>query len=78
MILQCNINCQLRAVKLSWLYCVYNLFILEGVAMPIIESIQVAAVSVPLDKVTSFSTRTVSERHYCIVKVRSKEGLEGI
>ena len=46
--------------------------------MSIIESIQVAAVSVPLDKVTSFSTRTVSERHYCIVKVRSKEGIEGI
>jgi L-alanine-DL-glutamate epimerase-like enolase superfamily enzyme len=46
--------------------------------MPIIESIQVAAVSVPLDKVTSFSTRTVSERHYCVVKVRSKEGIEGI
>ena len=46
--------------------------------MPIIESIQVAAVSVPLDKITSFSTRTVSERHYCIVKVRSKEGVEGI
>jgi L-alanine-DL-glutamate epimerase-like enolase superfamily enzyme len=33
---------------------------------------------VPLDRVTSFSTRTVSERHYCIVKVRSSDGLEGV
>ena len=46
--------------------------------MPIIERISVAAVSVPLDVVTSFSTRTVSERHYCLVKVRSREGFEGI
>ena len=46
--------------------------------MPVIESIQVASVAVPLDKVTSFSTRTVSERHYCLVKVRSKDGIEGI
>lgn len=46
--------------------------------MPIIESVQVASVAVPLDKVTSFSTRTVSERHYCIVKVRGKDGHEGI
>ena len=46
--------------------------------MPIIESVQVASVAVPLDKVTSFSTRTVSERHYCLVKVRAKDGNEGI
>ncbi len=46
--------------------------------MPIIESVQVAAVAVPLDKVTSFSTRTVSERHYCLVKVRAQDGNEGI
>ena len=46
--------------------------------MPIIESIQVASVAVPLDKVTSFSTRTVSERHYCLVKVRGRDGNEGI
>ncbi len=46
--------------------------------MPIIESIDVTAVAVPLDVVTSFSTRTVSERHYCLVKVRSTEGVEGI
>ena len=46
--------------------------------MPIIESVHVAAVPIPLDVVTSFSTRTVHERHYCIVKVRSKDGIEGI
>jgi len=46
--------------------------------MPIIESIQVASVAVPLDKVTSLSTRTVFERHYCLVKVRGKDGNEGI
>jgi len=46
--------------------------------MPIIQSVQVASVAVPLDKVTSFSTRTVSERHYCLVKVSSKDGHEGI
>jgi len=46
--------------------------------MPIIQSVQVASVAVPLDKVTSFSTRTVSERHYCLVKVRAKDGNEGI
>jgi L-alanine-DL-glutamate epimerase-like enolase superfamily enzyme len=46
--------------------------------MPIIESVQVASVAVPLDKVTSFATRTVSERHYCLVKVCGKDGNEGI
>jgi L-alanine-DL-glutamate epimerase-like enolase superfamily enzyme len=46
--------------------------------MSIIESVEVINVAIPLDKVTSFSTRTVSERHYCLVKVRNKEGLEGI
>ena len=46
--------------------------------MPIIESIQVASVAIPLDNVTSFSTRTVSERHYCIVKIRGNDGNEGL
>ena len=46
--------------------------------MAIIESVEVTAVAVPLDRVTSFSTRTVSERHYCLVKVRSVDGVEGI
>ena len=46
--------------------------------MPIIESIQVCAAAVPLDHVTSFSNRTVSTRHYGLVKVRSTDGVEGI
>ncbi|MGE8659898.1 MAG: mandelate racemase/muconate lactonizing enzyme family protein [Achromobacter sp.] len=46
--------------------------------MPIIESIDVCAAAVPLDKVTSFSNRTVSTRHYGLVKVRSADGVQGI
>ena len=43
-----------------------------------IASIEVCAAAVPLDKVTSFSNRSVSTRHYGLVKVRSDEGVEGI
>ncbi len=46
--------------------------------MPKIASVQVAVARVPLDRPTSFSTRTVTERHFCLVKVRSTEGVEGI
>lgn len=46
--------------------------------MPIIESVSVAIADVPLDVPTSFSTRTVTSRHYGLVKVRSTEGIEGI
>ena len=46
--------------------------------MPKIQSIDVCSVCVPLDKVTSFSNRTVSARHYGLVKVRSSGGVEGI
>ena len=46
--------------------------------MPKIESISVAVARVPLDRPTSFSTRTVTERHFCIVKVRSSDGVQGI
>ena len=46
--------------------------------MPIIESVSVAVARVPLDQVTSFATRTVSERFYGLVKVRSTDGIEGI
>ncbi len=46
--------------------------------MPKIQSIDVCAVRVPLDKVTSFSNRTVTDRHYGLVKVRSDDGVEGI
>jgi L-alanine-DL-glutamate epimerase-like enolase superfamily enzyme len=46
--------------------------------MPRIESVSVCAAALPLDRVTSFSTRTVSTRHYGLVKVRSSDGVEGI
>ncbi|MEO6623560.1 MAG: mandelate racemase/muconate lactonizing enzyme family protein, partial [Burkholderiaceae bacterium] len=46
--------------------------------MPKIHSIDVCSVCIPLDKVTSFSNRTVSTRHYGLVKVRSEDGVEGI
>jgi len=43
-----------------------------------IESISSCAVSVPLDNPTTFSTRTVRERHYLLVKLRGDDGVEGI
>lgn len=46
--------------------------------MPVIESIEVCAAAVPLERVTSFATRTVAVRHYGLVKVRSTDGVEGI
>lgn len=46
--------------------------------MPAIQSIAVCAARVPLDTVTSFSNRTVTDRHYGLVKVRSSDGIEGI
>jgi L-alanine-DL-glutamate epimerase-like enolase superfamily enzyme len=46
--------------------------------MPKIQSVSVCVARVPLDNVTSFATRTVSARDYCLVKVRSTGGVEGI
>ena len=46
--------------------------------MPTIQSIEVCVARVPLDKVTSFSNRSVSTRHYGLVKVRSADGVQGI
>src|SRR3989442_682184 len=46
--------------------------------MPHIRSVSVCAVRVPLDRATSFSTRTVKARDYCLAKVRSTDGVEGI
>ncbi|WP_199027220.1 mandelate racemase/muconate lactonizing enzyme family protein [Ralstonia sp. ASV6] len=46
--------------------------------MPTIESVSVCVASVPLDRVTSFATRTVAQRQYGLVKVRSTDGVEGI
>lgn len=46
--------------------------------MPNIQSVSVCVARIPLDQVTSFATRTVSARDYCLVKVRSTAGVEGI
>ena len=46
--------------------------------MPKIQSIEVAVARIPLDQVTSFATRTVSHRDYCLVKIRSTDGVTGI
>jgi L-alanine-DL-glutamate epimerase-like enolase superfamily enzyme len=46
--------------------------------VPTIQSIEFCAAAVPLDKVTSFASRTVSARHYGLVRVHSSEGAEGI
>jgi len=46
--------------------------------MPKIQSVSVCVARVALDNVTSFATRTVSGRDYCLVKVRSSDGIEGI
>ncbi|MGH8661459.1 MAG: mandelate racemase/muconate lactonizing enzyme family protein, partial [Burkholderiales bacterium] len=46
--------------------------------MPKIQSVAVCVARVPLEHVTSFATRTVSARDYCLVKVRSASGVEGI
>ena len=46
--------------------------------MPGIESVAVCIARVPLETATSFATRTVNARDYCLVKVRSKDGVEGI
>jgi L-alanine-DL-glutamate epimerase-like enolase superfamily enzyme len=43
-----------------------------------IQSVSVCIVRVPLDTVTSFATRTVSSRDYCLVKLRTTDGVEGI
>src|SRR3990172_8355195 len=50
----------------------------ESTAMPKIQSVSVCVARLALDNVTSFATRTVSARDYCLVKVRSTTGIEGI
>jgi len=46
--------------------------------MPKIASVSVCIARVPLDHAVSFSTRVVTAREYCLVKVRSTDGVEGI
>jgi len=46
--------------------------------MPKISSISVTSARVPLDRVTSFSNRTVHARDYGLVKITSTDGVTGI
>jgi L-alanine-DL-glutamate epimerase-like enolase superfamily enzyme len=46
--------------------------------MAIIESVSVCIARVPLDNPVQFSTRTVNAREYCLVKIRSQQGEEGV
>lgn len=43
-----------------------------------IVSVQACTVRVPLDRVTSFATRTVQARDYALVRVRTADGMQGI
>lgn len=43
-----------------------------------VTEVLATTVVIPLRNVTSFSTRTVSERHYTLVKVRTESGAEGL
>src|SRR6202795_3320010 len=43
-----------------------------------IASVSVCNVCVPLERITSFATRTVKVRYYCLVKIRSSDGVEGL
>lgn len=46
--------------------------------MPEIESVHVCTARVPLDSATTFATRSITERFYSLVRVRSVDGIEGI
>jgi L-alanine-DL-glutamate epimerase-like enolase superfamily enzyme len=43
-----------------------------------IASVSVCTVRVPLDRITSFATRTVKTRDYCLLKIRSADEVQGI
>ncbi|MCK4726718.1 MAG: hypothetical protein KAT29_12985, partial [Anaerolineales bacterium] len=42
-----------------------------------ITQVDACTLVIPLQNVTSFSTRTVTQRHYTIVKVKTLDGVEG-
>ena len=46
--------------------------------MPIIESVSICIARVPLGKPVVFSTRKVTAREYCLVRIRSTDGHEGL
>ena len=43
-----------------------------------IASVSVGNACVPLHRITSFATRTVKVRYYCLVKIRSSDDVEGL
>ncbi len=43
-----------------------------------VTELTAATLVIPLRNITSFSTRTVSERHYTLVKVKTESGTEGL
>ncbi len=49
-----------------------------GASVAKIESIQACTVRIPLDRVTSFATRTAAARDYGLVRVRTTDGAEGL
>ncbi|MBA3479717.1 MAG: mandelate racemase/muconate lactonizing enzyme family protein [Lautropia sp.] len=46
--------------------------------MPTIQSVSVCIARVPLDNPVTFSTRTVTAREYCLVRIQSSDGHEGL
>ncbi|MBP0445045.1 mandelate racemase/muconate lactonizing enzyme family protein [Roseomonas sp. SSH11] len=46
--------------------------------MPKIASVEVCVARVPLDKPINFSTRQVTAREYCLVRVRAEDGTAGL
>jgi L-alanine-DL-glutamate epimerase-like enolase superfamily enzyme len=46
--------------------------------MPTIESVSVCIARVPLAHPVTFSTRQVKAREYCLVRIRSTDGQEGL
>ena len=46
--------------------------------MPRIAAVEVCVARVPLDNAVAFSTRAVSAREYCLVRVRAEDGTAGL
>lgn len=46
--------------------------------MPTIQSVSVCIARVPLDNPVTFATRRVTAREYCLVRIRSSDGHEGL
>jgi hypothetical protein len=56
--------------------CIYSNA--EELFMSQIASVAVCVARAPLERATAFATRTVLARDYCLVKVTSSDGMEGI